>query len=148
MNVETVDVVDNIIQAVSILNKTDDYLESLDNRLSECDSLISDYEHLIENSDLTQINMEKLLKNMQNIFSNRRIIKNNIALRDNYKNLTARLNNNANRQFLIQSMKTTKSKLGTKYHNRILTNEDIQMIMQPDEPKKKRGRPKKEKEGV
>ena len=41
------DILDNLIQAVSILNKTEEYLESLPNRLSECDSIISDYEHFI-----------------------------------------------------------------------------------------------------
>ena len=39
MEEENINIIENIIQAVSILNKTDEYLESLVTRLSECDSL-------------------------------------------------------------------------------------------------------------
>lgn len=101
MEGENINIIDNIIQAVSILNKTDEYLESLTNRLSECDSLVSDYEHFIENTPIDD-----------------------------------------NREFLIQTLKKTQSKLGTKYHNRILSNEDIAELKKIEE-KKKRGRPRK-----
>lgn len=143
MKGENINIIDNIIQAVSILNKTDKYLESLTNRLSECDSLVSDYEHFIENTAIEEVNLKKLYKDMQDNFIKRRNIKNDMALNDNYKNLTARLNNITNREFLIQILKKTQSKLGTKYHNRILSNEDIAELKKIEE-KKKRGRPRKE----
>lgn len=86
---------------------------------------------------------------MQNNFMKRRVIKNNMAINDNYKNLTSRLNNIANREFLIQNLKNTQSKIGTKYHNRILKQEDIEKLKDfQTVEKKKRGRPKKLKEGV
>lgn len=149
MEGKNINIIENIIQAVSILNKTDEYLESLTTRLSECDSLVSDYEHFIEGTPINEINLEKLYQDMQNNFMKRRVIKNNIAINDNYKNLTARLNNIANREFLIQSLKNVQSKLGTKYHNRILTQEEIAKLKEIHiDEKKKRGRPKKVKEGV
>ena len=94
-----------MIQAISILNNMDQYLESLNDGLSECDSLISDYEHFIENTPIEQIDLKKLYTSMQEAFNKRRIIKDNITLRDNYKNLNGRLNNSANREILLQQMK-------------------------------------------
>lgn len=149
MEGENTNIIENIIQAVSILNKTDEYLESLTTRLSECDSLVSDYEHFIESTPINEVNLEKLYQDMQNNFMKRRVIKNNMAINDNYKNLTSRLNNIANREFLIQNLKNTQSKIGTKYHNRILKQEDIEKLKDfQTVEKKKRGRPKKLKEGV
>jgi len=137
------DIVENLIQAVSILNKTEEYLESLPDRLSECDSLISDYEHLIENNDITEIDSKKLFAEMKAVLNKRRIVKNNLTLRDNYKNMVARLNNTTNREFFIHNMKTAQSKLGLKYHNRILTEEEVEQL-KIIEITKKRGRPKKQ----
>ncbi|MEI3530123.1 MAG: hypothetical protein V8Q75_03490 [Bacilli bacterium] len=149
MEGERISIVDNLIQAISILNKTDEYMESLFNRLSDCDSLTSDYEHFIENTPIEEVDLRKLYKVMQNNFIERRIVKNDITLRDNYKNLTARLNNSTNREFLIQNMKTVQSKIGLKYHNRILSVEDIEQLKDFQiVEKKKRGRPKKVKEGI
>lgn len=133
------DIIENLVQAVSILNKTEEYLESLPDRLSECDSLISDYEHLIENNDTSEIDLKKLYNEMKIVLNKRRVVKNNLTLRDNYKNMVARLNNTTNREFFIQNMKNAQSKLGLKYHNRILTEDEIEQLKT-----KKRGRPRKQ----
>lgn len=147
MKVE-ISVIDNLIQAISILNNMDQYLESLNDGLSECDSLISDYEHFIENTPIEQIDLKKLYTSMQEAFNKRRIIKDNITLRDNYKNLNGRLNNSANREILLQQMKNAQSKLGTKYHNRILKQEQINNLIINLGNKRRPGRPKKAKEEV
>lgn len=149
MEEENINIIENIIQAVSILNKTDEYLESLVTRLSECDSLISDYEHFIENTSIEEVNLKALYQDMQKNFMKRRIIKNNMAINGSYKNLVAKLNNSTNREFLIQGLKNTQAKLGTEYHNRVLTQEDIEKLKSIELPeKKKKGRPKKVEEGV
>lgn len=137
------DIIENLVQAVSILNKTEEYLESLPNRLSECDSVISDYEHFIENNEVSKVNLEKLYKDMKEVFNKRRQVKKDFALRDNYKSQIARLNNISNREFFIQSMKTTQSKLETTYKNRVLNEEDIEQL-KIIETTKKRGRPRKQ----
>ena len=108
MEGKNIDIIENLVQAVSILNKTDEYLESLFTKLSECDSLISDYEHFIENTPIEQVNLKKLYLDMQKNFEKRRIVKDDITLKDNFKNLTSRFNNITNREFLIHSMKTIK----------------------------------------
>lgn len=144
---EEINIIESLIKAISILNDTDTYLESLDSQLSECDSLRSDFDHLIENGSLDDIDLKKLYLKMQENFNRRRKIKENIALRDNYKNLTSRLNNSTNRGMLLQNMKNCQAKLGQKYHNRVLTTEDIDML-KVSQAKRGRGRPKKVKEGV
>lgn len=137
-----INVVETLVKAVSILNNLDEYLESLDNGLSECDSLISDYEHFIENMEVEKTNLKTLFLNMKAIFKKRRIIKCDMALRENYKKLSMRLNNSTNREFLIQDIKSSESKLGSKYHNRILKEADLKSLSLENKPK--RGRPKKE----
>lgn len=137
------DILDNLIQAVSILNKTEEYLESLPNRLSECDSIISDYEHFIENNEVSKVDLKKLYKDMKEVFNKRRQIKKDFVLRDTYKNQIAKLNNISNRQFFIQNMKTTQTKLETTYKNRVLNEKDIEQL-KIIETTKKRGRPRKQ----
>lgn len=145
MEGENINIIENIIQAVSILNKTDEYLESLTTRLSECDSLISDYEHFIESTPIDEVNLEKLYQDMQSNFMKRRIIKSDMFIGNNYKNLTLKLNNSGNRKILIQDLKNVQAKIGTKYHNRILMQEEIEKIKKVNVvEKKKRGRPRKE----
>lgn len=142
MKGEPIDIINNLIQAVSILNETEEYLDSLVDRLSECDSLISDYQHFIENAEVGSVDTIKLFTEMKLIFLERRGIKNDMSLRDNYTNLKSKMNNSVNRQFLIQGMKNAQSKLNTKYNNRILKEEDIDALFVHEE-KKKRGRPPK-----
>ena len=144
MEEENINIIDNITKAISILNKTDKYLDSLYDRLSKCDSLVSDYEHFIENTPVEEVNLQKLYQDMQNNFIIRRDIKNDITINDNYKNLTSRLNNSVNREFLLQNLKNVQSKLGTKYHNRILNDSDLEKLKDLQiVSKKRRGRPRK-----
>lgn len=148
MEGENINIIENLIQAVSILNKTESYLDGLNDSLSECDSIISDYEHFIESVDPERVNLNKLFNDMKSVFNRRRIIKNNIALRDTYKSMSNRLSNSGNRELFIQSLKNAQSKLGTKYHNRVLKQEDLLSLQVKEEIKRGRGRPKKIKEEV
>lgn len=142
-----INIIDNVIQAISILNKLDEYVEGLVNRLSVCDSLVSDFEHFIENTPIEEVNLEKLYQKMQDNFKERRIIKDDIIIKETYKSQIARLNNSNNREFLVQSLKNTQQRIGLKYKNRILTQEEVQELKNKEDilPQiKRRGRPKKE----
>lgn len=148
MKEEKISIIDNVIQAISILNKLDEYVESLANRLSICDSLVSDFEHFIENTPIEEVNLEKLYQKMQDNFKERRIIKDDIIIKETYKSQTTRLNNPNNREFLIQNLKNTQLRIGLKYKNRILTEEEEKELKIKDNilsQNKRRGRPKKEK---
>ena len=78
---EEINIIESLIKAISILNDTDTYLESLDSQLSECDSLRSDFDHLIENGSLDDIDLKKLYLKMQENFSRRRKIKEKVLMR-------------------------------------------------------------------
>lgn len=141
---EQIDILENIIQAVSILNNTETYLEGLTNRLSECDSLTSDYEHLIENTDLSTIDTAKLIADMKSVFEERRRDKKDMAIREYYKNNVSKLSNSGSREFLIQGIKTLLPKLDTTYKNRVLTDKEVNSLKVENKPK--RGRKPKVKE--
>ena len=141
---EQIDILENVIQAVSILNNTEAYMEGLTNRLSECDSTISDYEHLIENNDLSTIDLTKMFSNMKDIFAERRRIKKDMSIREYYKNNATKLSNSGSRELLVQGIKTLLPKLETTYKNRILTEEEINSLKMEEKPK--RGRKPKVKE--
>ena len=141
---EQIDILENVIQAVSILNNTETYMEGLTNRLSECDSTISDYEHLIENNDLSTIDLTKMFSNMKDIFAERRRIKKDMSIREYYKNNATKLSNSGSRELLVQGIKTLLPKLETTYKNRILTEEEINSLKIAEKPK--RGRKPKVKE--
>lgn len=141
------DIINQTIQATSILNKLEDYFEGLTNELSNCDKKISDYEHLIENSKLEEINLSLLYKNMQDVFQKRRKIKQDKALSIYFTQNSGKLNQKSNREMFLQGLKTTQKNLLTEYQNRILTSDEILMLTEGS-VKKKRGRPKKMKEGV
>lgn len=138
---EEINIVDNIIQAVSILNKTEEYIEQLDDKLSEFDKLNSDFEHLIENADINNVNLKELYTKMQNLYLSRRKVKQDKSIGVYFTNNSLKLNIKTNRQMLVQGLKTVTDKLNTTYTNRILTEEDIKELTEP--VKRKPGRPKK-----
>lgn len=150
MEGEQINIIENLVQAISILNKTDEYLESLGQRLSECDNLNNEFYHLIEMTSIEKVNLEKLYLIMQKNLKIRRKIKNDLNVRQCLNNNIARLNNIANREFLIAELKKVNNKYGQKfqeYNNEDLPSEVIKEIIETG-IKKGRGRPKKMKEGV
>lgn len=144
-----INVIENIIQAVSILNKTDDYLEILSDKLSECDLITSDLEHIIENSNLQSINLPVLFNELQKNLLKRRKIKNDLALNIYLKNNRQKLQEKTNREFLIQGLRKIEEQTSDSktYKNRKITDDTMKKINTVS-IKKKVGRPKKEiKEG-
>lgn len=138
---EEINILDNIIQAVSILNKTEEYIEQLDDKLSEFDKLNSDFEHLIENADINNVNLKELYTKMQKLYLSRRKVKQDKSIGVYFINNSLKLNIKTNREMLIQGLKNVTEKLNTTYTNRILTEEDIKELIEP--VKRKPGRPKK-----
>lgn len=137
-------VIDNLMQAISILNKTDEYLYSLNDKLSECDSLNSDFEHLIEFTPIEEINLKELYRIMQELYQKRRKIKNDMTIGQNYKNNIGKLQEIKNREMLVQIIKNVNSRNGNLvYSNRILNDEIISRLMIYTQNKRGRGRPKR-----
>lgn len=133
-------VIENLIHAVSILNKTDEYLENLPNELSECDSLRSDYEHLIENSDLNDIDVNKLFNKFKECLKKRRRVKQDYQIGQHIKSNIDKIKQKENRGILISGVKAYVEKMPQDYTNNILTNEQVDNLKKI---KRGRGRPKK-----
>lgn len=138
-----IDVIDNIVQAISILNKTDEYLEGLACKLSECDQMKSDFEHILENNKCENINLQLFFNEFQKCLLKRRKVKKDLSLSVYYKNNIAKLQEKDNREFLTQGLKNVDNKTNSNdYQNRILTDDILENLKNKEKPK--RGRPKKE----
>lgn len=147
MEGKDINIVDSVTNAVSLLNNIEKYMNSLDEALSNCDKLNSDFEHLIENENLEEINLKTLFSKMQELYTQRRKIKQDKSLAVYFQNNSMKLNSSSNREFLVQGLKTLENKMDTNYNNRVLSDDDIKVIMSKETVKKKRGRPRKIKEG-
>lgn len=147
MEGKDINIVDSVTNAVSLLNNIEKYMNSLDEALSNCDKLNSDFEHLIENENLEEINLKALFSKMQELYTQRRKIKQDKSLAVYFQNNSMKLNSSSNREFLVQGLKTLENKIDTNYNNRVLSDDDIKVIMSKETVKKKRGRPRKIKEG-
>ncbi len=138
------DVIKQLTESIRVLNTIDEYLDSLDDRLSRCDMLRSDYEHIIENEDVKEINLEKLFNDMKENLNIRRKVKGDITLRQSYKNSIGKLNSIENRQFLLQGLNNSYSKLGKNYTCRLLDEDGLNSFKKKKSSSLKKTKKKKE----
>lgn len=138
---KTVDVIENLVQAISVLNKTEEYFQSLDGELSKCDSSLANYEHFIEFKNINEVNLKELFTQMQEIYNKRRVVKNDITLRATFELHRSKLNNIANREMFVQFMKNAKAKIPNTYTYDLISNENMAKLCTV----KKVGRPRKDK---
>ena len=118
-------VTEEITNAISILNKVDDYKDNLVNQLSEQDKKLSDLYHLIENTKLTTAQCYRVIKELRKQLEIRRKVKRDMSLLATYdKNINKLLNEN-NRNMLLAEMHKSEKRLDTVYQNRIYTDEEI-----------------------
>lgn len=110
--------------------------------IQNTDLQLSDLYHLIENNELSDSASINVVKKIHYLRQLRRSLNNEHEIENTYNTHKSKLSGKDTRQFLLHEVYKTVKSLGSKYKNRILTEEDIQEII---EPKKKRGRPPKEK---
>ena len=117
---------DNSIQ---ILNKVDEYIETLAEELSNYDKRTTDLLHYIENNNLNAPQSCKIIKEIKKIRLERRKIKKDMELSKVYKDNINKLVNKDSRNMLIAKLHKTEKQLETEYQNRIYTQEDIDNIL-------------------
>ena len=117
--------IDEMIDAITTLNKIDDDIDELPKQQSECDSKLSDLYHILENYKLDATQCCAFVKEMQKVCLERRKVKDNIEIGKVIKNNIAKLNNKDNRQFLINELKVREKRLNGEYKNRIYTEKDL-----------------------
>lgn len=117
--------INNIIQAINILNNVDKHVDSLSSQLSECDTKLSDLYHYLEVNKLNAVECCKFVKEMQGVCIERRKIKKEMEIGKIYRCELTKLNNTTNRQFFIQDLKKTEKRLNTEYKSKIYTEKEL-----------------------
>lgn len=129
--------------ADSIFEEVEDIAKSIPQEISAIDSERSDYLHILENYELTSEARECLMKKLEDVSDRRRNALNISCLVGTWNNNKNKVNNANNRVFLRQAIKTRLSTLDLDYNFRVLSEEDVNMIIEapPETPQpKKRGR--------
>lgn len=136
-------IVEKIREVVSLLDEIDEMITSQAQTLQVIDYELSDYYHLIENNELNDTASINVVKKIHDLRKQRRSLNNESSIENTYQNHKTKLIGNDTRPFLLNEIYKTVKKLNSDYKNRILTDETIQYLL--ESPKKKVGRPKKEK---
>lgn len=140
-------IVEKIKQVINLLDEIDEMIETQSIEVQNVDLQLSDYYHLIENNELNNSASINVIKRIHDLRLLRRSLNNEHEIENIYNTHKSKLPGKETRQFLLHEIHKIVKSLGSQYKNRILTDEDVKEILnEPEEkPKKKRGRPPKEK---
>lgn len=119
------DIFNSVRIAVSFLDDTDNYIDTLTKKLSECDCRLSDLYHFAEDNKMDTSQRYAFVTELQNVLKKRRKIKKDMSIGAVYKNETTKLNNKENRMMLIADINKRVNQLKTKYKNHIYSDEDF-----------------------
>ena len=137
---------EKIKQTVKLLDEIELMISTQAAELSKVDSELSDWLHIIENNELSKEECFNVMERMHALRIERRELNNEYELEKVYQTHKSKLSGNETRQFLIAEINKKKKELNQEYKNRVLTDENIKNVLGEEEPKKRRGRPKKIKE--
>lgn len=135
-------ILEKINQAIDVLNEIDEMIESQPREIQNIEFQLSDLYHLIENNELSEAASINVVKKIHELRIIRRSLNREHEIELCYNNQKSKLAGKDTRKFLLSEIYKTIKKLDTSYKNRVFTDEDINELL---EPKKKRGRPPKEK---
>ena len=137
-------IIEKINQVIKLLDEIDSMIETQPTEIQNIDYQLSDYLHLIENNELNESASVGVVKKIHDLRMVRRSLKNEHEIENTYNTHKSKLAGKETRQFLLHEIHKTIKGLATPYRNRVLTDEDIDSLLN-GETKKKRGRPPKEK---
>lgn len=140
-------IVEKIKQVINLLDEIDEMIETQSIEIQNIDLQLSDFYHLIENNELSDVASINVIKRIHDLRVLRRSLNNEHEIENTYNTHKSKLSGKETRQFLLHEIYKTVKSLGSQYKNRILTDEDINNLLN-GEVKKKRGRPPKVKEGA
>lgn len=126
--------------AIENINKIEELIQSNSNEYSLIDKEIEDYEHLIENNELNKEQSVYVISKIHELRIKRRSVKNEHELENVYLNNLQKMTGNNTRSLLLNEIHKMEKQLQSEYKNRIITNEEVDKIMNL---KNKVGRPKK-----
>ncbi len=134
------------IKAITtLLDEVEEMKKTQPTELQKVDFELSDWYHLIEHNELDKEQSCKVVKRIHELRLLRRDLKNEFELEQVISIHKNKLIGTDTRAFLLNEMNKTNKLINQEYKNRVLTEEDINNILSPQE-KRKRGRPKKVEE--
>lgn len=128
-----INIIEELDNAIEILNRIDEYTNTLVDALSNYDKMTTDLLHYIENNNLNAPQSCRLIKEIKRIRLERRKIKNDMELTKVYKDNINKLINIDNRSILMSKIHKIEKQLESEYQNRIYTQEDINNILKGSE---------------
>ena len=136
-------ILEKIKQVIDMLDDIDEMIDTQSIEIQNVDLQLSDYYHLIENNELSDLASINVIKKIHELRLIRRSLNKEHEIENTYNTHKSKLAGKDTRKFLLHEVHKTIKSLSNPYKNRILSDEDVQNIL---EPKKKRGRPPKNKE--
>lgn len=135
-------IVEKIKTAVKVLDEIDTMIKTQSKELQTVDYELSDLYHLIENNDLNKDASFNIVNRIRELRRLRRSLNNEHEIENTYQLHKSKMTGNETRQFLVNEIHRTEKQLNCEYKNRILTEENINNLVEVK--KAKRGRPRKE----
>lgn len=122
-------IVEELTNAIKILDKVEEYTDGLCEALSNEDQRISDLLHYIENNNINAAQSCHLIKEIKKVRIERRKIKNDMELARAYKDNINKLMNTDNRKMILAKLNKTSKQLETEYQNRVYSDTELTEIL-------------------
>lgn len=115
--------------AIENIDKIEELIQSNSNEYSLIDKEIEDYEHLIENNELNKEQSVYVIGKIHELRIKRRSVKNEHELENVYLNNLQKMTGNNTRTLLLNEIHKMEKQLQSEYKNRIITDEEVDKIM-------------------
>lgn len=123
-------VLNNLKQAIELLQQNEDNYSELFNQQSETDRKIDFWLHYIELNNVPVTQSYKIIKEIKRLREKRRTIKNELELMKVFKDNEQKMVNAKNRQVLLNNVcKTDNKQQNAKYSYDAYTEEEIEEIL-------------------
>lgn len=122
--------VEEIKEAITLLNKIDEYNETLPSLMSNNDLAISDLYRYIENNTLNSKSSYRMIKELKERLKERRRLKDEQSIMRVYNNQKSKLVEINNRKMILIDLNKEKKKLQTPYKNRIYEEEELKQKLE------------------
>lgn len=119
------EVVDQIKEAIVLLNKVDEYNETLPSLISQNDLAISDLYHYIENNTMNSKSCYRMIKELKEKLIERRHLKNEQNIVRVFNNQKQKLSEINNRKMILVDLNKELKNLKTPYKNRIYDEQEL-----------------------
>ena len=123
-------VLDNIKQALNLLQDNEDDYEKLTDSLSEMDKKTDYWLHYIEFNNVPVTQTYKIIKEIKSLRQKRRTIKNDLELLKVFRDNEQKMVNAKNREILLNCIcKTDNKQRNAKYNYDAYTEEEVNKIL-------------------